>query len=434
MKTFIKIASLALVMLFASNAFATVTYSVSSVTGPYAVGGKSKQATGKMVLSGTYTSGGFTVNPASFGMSYIESIMVQPIGGYVFYFDAANKKMLAYRSAAATPAGSVTSTFTGTPATISPTAALDGAPVFTGTPATITPTAALDGAPVFTASGRTSNYISLVGDATACNNTDNENVDGAEIASADAVAAYSTVAAGAWAVGAITAPDLARNVAITIKNDSGGPLDLFEGVMTFTVSGTAWNDAAQTEDITFTSTALNKAVATANFRAKFGVKAFKTVTSVTLDNVPADGLKIGVGKGGKISLYGALKSPAEADMIQAVEDGSIVAIAGNVDTTNMTFNFDTIAGSKVISMAYQTVDGSSGTISTPSITVTGAAYTPAGSNSTPSITVTGAAYTPAGSIASTFAGSSIAAGPLSEVSAGVYLSGVTAVNYTVIGH
>jgi hypothetical protein len=454
MKKIIKIASLALVMLFATQAFAAVTYTVSEITGPYAVGGKSKQATGKIALSGTYDSNGFTVNPASFGMSHIQQLQVQPIGGYVFHYDSANSKIIAYRQGGLTSAGSVSSSFTGTPATISPTAAFTGdamgthqhadTAAFTGSADTITPTAALATDPTFTAGGRASNYVSLVGDATACDNTDNENVDGAEIASADAVAAYSTVAASAWAVGAITAPDYARNVAITIKNDSGGPLNLFEGVMTFTVTGTDWADGALSETITFTSTALNKAVATANYRAKFGVKAFKTVTAVTLDNVPDDGLKIGVGKGGHVSLYGNLKSPAESDVIQVVEDGSVLVLTGNVDTTNMTFDFGTIAGSKVISMLYQTIDGSSGTVSSPAITVTGAAYTPAGSVAitadavsagTPSgsIAVTGAAYTPAGSVTSSFTGSAVAAGAMPEVSNGVNVAGITAVNFVAIG-
>lgn len=249
---------------------------------------------------------------------------------------------------------------------------------FSGTPATISPTAALATAPTFTASGKCSHFVQLTGNATACANTNNENADGAEITGAACVAAYSTVAAGAWAVGAITNPEYARNVAITIKNDSGGPLNLFEGVMTFTVTGTDWSGAALSETITITSTAGNKAVATANYRAKYGVKAFKTVTAVTLDNVPADGLKIGVGKGGKVSVHGTLRTPAEADMIQVVEDGSVLTITGNVDTTNGTFNFDAIAASKVISMLYVAVDGSSGTCSQPAVTVTGAAYTPAG--------------------------------------------------------
>lgn len=289
--------------------------------------------------------------------------------------------------------------FTGTPATISPTAALAAAPTFSGTPDTISPTAALAAAPTFTAGTRSTNYVSLVGDATACANTDNENLDGAEIASADCVGAYSTVAAGTWAVGALTNPDYARNVAISIKNDSGGPLNLFEGVMTFTITGTDYADGALSETITFTSTAGDKALATANYRGKYGVKAFKTVTAVTLDNVCDDGLKIGVGKGGKVSFHGVLKTPAEGDVIQVVEDGSVLVITGNVDTTNGTFNFDTIAGSKIISMLYQVMSGATGTVSAPAITVTGAAYTPAGTVSTPAITVTGAAYTPAGSVA-----------------------------------
>lgn len=256
MKKLIKIASLACAMLVATNAFATVTYSVSEITGPYAVGGKSKQATGKMVLAGTYTTNGFTINPASFGLSHIQAIQVQPVGGYVFYFDAVNKKMIAYRSPAVTPSGTVSSTFTGNVATIVATGTV-AAPVFTGTPATITPTAALAASP----------------------------------------------------------------------------------------------------EVTIVHTASTAGM-----------------------------------------------SPVYYD----TADGKLKAVFG--DSINHTF-----------------------TATSPAITVTGAAYTPAGTNSAPAFTGTSVNYTPSGSVASTFTGAAASAAALSEVTAGVSLSGVTAVNFTVIG-
>jgi hypothetical protein len=136
--------------------------------------------------------------------------------------------------------------------------------------------------------------------------TSAENADAAaEPTNGHAVAAQSAVAAGAWDHGALTNPDYGRSVCVVIENDSGGPLDLFEGVMTFHVVGT-WKGAAQSEDITITSTGANKTVADTKWRYKYGIKPFDTVTDITLDNVPADGLKIGLGLGANFGIRNAL--------------------------------------------------------------------------------------------------------------------------------
>jgi len=130
-------------------------------------------------------------------------------------------------------------------------------------------------------------------------NTNHENIDSdSEVTNGHAVAALAAVADGAWTHGALTNPDQARNICISIQNDSGGSLNLYEGVMTFTITGT-FKGAVQTETITFTSTAGNKALATAKWRDKYGLKPFDTVTDITVDHVPDDGLKISAGLGTK---------------------------------------------------------------------------------------------------------------------------------------
>lgn len=185
-------------------------------------------------------------------------------------------------------------------------------------------------------------------------NTNSENADaGAEATNGHAVAALAAVAAGAWTHGALTDPDVGRNVCISIQNDSGGPLALYEGAMVFTVTGT-WRGAAQTETITFTSTAGNKSVATANWRVKYGVKPFDTVTNVTVNHVPADGLKISAGLGSKIGLPNDLKTPAEADVVKITKNGAGLAPTGLVDATNMTVNLDTLTDADKFSIVYDT--------------------------------------------------------------------------------
>src|SRR5512137_877866 len=61
-----------------------------------------------------------------------------------------------------------------------------------------------------------------------------------------------------WVIAA--QPDIARNLMITVINDSGGPLDLYEGTTTYAIVGT-FRGAAQTENLTWVSTGGNKSVA-----------------------------------------------------------------------------------------------------------------------------------------------------------------------------
>lgn len=47
---------------------------------------------------GTYAAGGIAVSAAQVGLGRIESLVVEPVGGYVFSYDKANGKVLAYQS------------------------------------------------------------------------------------------------------------------------------------------------------------------------------------------------------------------------------------------------------------------------------------------------------------------------------------------------
>lgn len=184
-------------------------------------------------------------------------------------------------------------------------------------------------------------------------NTDSENADqAAEPTNGHSIAAAAAVAAGAWAPGALTQPGTARNVGIVINNPTGGGLNLYEGAMKVTVTGT-WRGAAQTEDITFTSTAGNKAVAAAKFRYKYGLKPFDTVTACVVDHVPADALTIAIGPGSSIGLPTDLLTPVEADVVKVSKQMLNIAVTGVVDTTNMTFKFGTLADSDIITIDYK---------------------------------------------------------------------------------
>jgi len=190
------------------------------------------------------------------------------------------------------------------------------------------------------------------GDVKGGADTDSPNADlASEPTNGHAVAAFATVAAGTWACGAITHPDRPRSVGITVYNDSGGPLNLFEGASAFLVTGTLYG-AVQTETITITSTAGNKAVATTKYRVLYGDKAFSTVTSITLNNVPADGLKIGAGLGTHFSLPLTLATPVEADVLDFTVTAARKAVTGCVDTVNNTVNVEAIADAADFEVTY----------------------------------------------------------------------------------
>ncbi|MBO9597795.1 MAG: hypothetical protein J7559_08250 [Cohnella sp.] len=258
----------------------------------------------------SYPTGGLTLSPEKLGLRAIEALLPANNGGYMFHFDPSTGKLVAY-------------------------------------------------------SGANTAYPILLshagGDIKGSANMDSENADaGALPTNGSAVAAATAVTAGAWTHGTLTQPDMGRNVCISITNDSGGALDLYEGVSTFTVTGT-WRGAAQTETITFTSTSGNKSVANTKFRYKYGVKPFDTVTDITVDNEPADGLKISAGLGSKIGLPTALKTPAEADVTKITKTAANLSPSGIVNTTNNTVNLGTLADGDDFTIVYKTVDGITGT-------------------------------------------------------------------------
>lgn len=266
---------------------------------PISFGGQMKILTGSVAFDNSYPTGGEAMDISAF-FTALKGITFEPQGGYMFQYDHAAKKVKAFKNSI----GDL--------------------------------------------------FLSYGGkDIKGSANTDSENADAAsEPTNGHAVSAIATVAAGAYTKGALTNPDCGRNVCIVIQNDSGAALNLFEGVSKFTVTGT-WRGAAQSEIITFTSTAANKAVANTKFRYKYGVKPFDTVTDITVDHPPADGLKIGAGLGSKIGLPTDLLTPAAADIVKLTKSAAHLATTSIVDTTNMTVNFGTLADNDDFNIVYK---------------------------------------------------------------------------------
>lgn len=182
-------------------------------------------------------------------------------------------------------------------------------------------------------------------------NTDSANTDQAAAPTNGTAVAAAAAVSTTWTHGTITQPDVARNLCITIENPTGGPLNLFEGAMAFVVTGTL-NGVAQTETITLTSTAGNKAVVAAKFRYLYGSKPFSTVTDITLVNVPDDALTIAAGLGSKIHIPNVLQTPDEADILKATVSAADYDVTSKVDTTNNTLNVGAIADNADVQIVY----------------------------------------------------------------------------------
>jgi len=86
---------------------AAVTYSVNDLTGPYATGGNTAEAHGYLNLAGTYATGGVTITARDFGMSYIQSLIVEGEDGYMLYYDGENKKLMMFQTGTLTPDGTI---------------------------------------------------------------------------------------------------------------------------------------------------------------------------------------------------------------------------------------------------------------------------------------------------------------------------------------
>lgn len=305
---------------------------------------------GTFAFGNSYPTGGEDLYPRYLGLSRILRVKIQNTDGYDFEIDILENgqrvKIKVVDVNASVLAG-------------------DADPASGGTPAGTIST------PTFTATGGT--YIPMVyEDIKGAIGDPNENVDGAEAVNASYVAAYSTVAAGAWTAAAITQqPDVTRSILISVKNDSGGPLNLFQGNMTWTIQGTDELGNAITGTAIINSTAGNKAIANGQFRSTACTAAMKTVTSVTLNNVPDNGLKISVGLGSSFKILNGLKTPSSSDVIRvslnATNQVNITDYFVNtVGVTQPTITYKNgIADGDDISLTYLTSSGATGTISTP---------------------------------------------------------------------
>jgi len=168
--------------------------------------------------------------------------------------------------------------------------------------------------------------------------------------SATYVATAYTVAAGAYVFTNAHNPDVARNVAIVVRNPTGGNLNLYQGTATWTVTGT-FRGAAQTEAIAWTATGGNKVIATTKYRWLYGVKPFDTVTAVTVNNICDNALTVSIGLG---RLFGYPQDGllgTSADFIKGTLAGASVAIAA-VDTTNKTFDLGAISANAAFAVEY----------------------------------------------------------------------------------
>lgn len=182
-------------------------------------------------------------------------------------------------------------------------------------------------------------------------NTDGENADvgvptnGGLLTSADTFTNYSSP------VGNIAEPDVARNACIVIQNDSGGPLNLFEGVTTFTITG-AFRGQTVTENVTFTSTALDKAIADGKARRKYTVNAFDKITKVSYTNAPDAALKLSIGIGSKIGLHNWPYAHQEAGLVKITKNAADLSTSGTYNSTYNTVNLGTLADGDDFQIVY----------------------------------------------------------------------------------
>jgi len=191
------------------------------------------------------------------------------------------------------------------------------------------------------------------GDIKGSGNTNAENTDAAsDVTNGEYVstrAAFSTLVAGALLIA--LNPDVPRNVCITIENTTGGALNLFEGVSSFAVIGT-FRGLAQTETITITSTAGNKSVGAAKFRAKYGLKPFDTITSITVTNEGAATLSVGAGLGSQLGLPQPFT--ATGSVISITKNGAFLSPSGLVTVATQTVLLGTLTDGDDVSIEYNT--------------------------------------------------------------------------------
>lgn len=96
--------------------------STISLTGDWLVSlGNRRQTSGTGNL-GVYATNGVAVSAPQVGLGVIQSLVIQPAGGYTFEYISSTGKVKAYVTGAATPAGTISvPTFTGTASSLTAT-------------------------------------------------------------------------------------------------------------------------------------------------------------------------------------------------------------------------------------------------------------------------------------------------------------------------
>lgn len=297
-----------------------MTLAVNMVRGPRTVGDL-QWAAADITFDNSYATSGEALTAANFGFTTAEpyagiiKLSADPVGGLQFRYDYTANKLLAYLGTT------------------------DSSGTFSYTPGG----GDIKGATAITAAMGTADQASDAVNAGTWN-------------------AYTTFTTASGAAGVLTQtlqPAFARNAVVTVKNDSGGALNLFTGTMTVTVVGT-FRGAAQTDAIACTLTAPQVAVANTKFRAWGGTKPFDTITTVTIDATSlaaiavADGaLKIGVGPGVLVGFPIAPDTGANGDILTFSVNGAARAVSGNTDFTNSTISTGTIADGDDVGLVYK---------------------------------------------------------------------------------
>jgi len=273
----------------------------------------------------SYSAGGLALSAADLGWNNVSCVWAQSKGGLDFEYDHLNAKLKAYLGSTDTSGVFAYSPGGGD---------VKGATAITG------------------AMGTADQAADIVNAATWV-----------------AYQSFTTINGAAGSFGSITAqPPLPRNAVVSVKNASGGALNLFAGTMTITVTGT-FRGAAQVEAIACTLTGGQKAVANTKFRAFAGAKPFDSITSVTIDAtslasiVAADGaLQIGIGPGVLFGFPVAPDTGTNGDITSFSVNAAARAVAGNTDFANQTLNVGTIADGDDIAVIYKIdVEAVSGT-------------------------------------------------------------------------
>ncbi len=196
------------------------------------------------------------------------------------------------------------------------------------------------------------NYVYAESDIKGSANTDFVNAAGYTTLPTNGALLSSLAAAdNTTAFTIATQPDIARNVALVVKDATGGSVD--GNLASYAIVGT-FRGAAQTETISFT--ALNLAtMGNGNVAVKYGAKPFDTITSVTPSAAQPTGFQHALGIGSLLGLPQAANPNAESAIIRLTKNAAVLTITGTYGTAG-TVAFGTLADGDDISVEY-TVGG-----------------------------------------------------------------------------